>query len=67
MKLNKEQLRLAENGSMGHAVIRGVAGSGKTSVGVARIPYLLEKYCDSQDKVLFVTYSKSLTKYIKMR
>lgn len=29
MKLNKEQLKLAENGAMGYAVIRGVAGSGK--------------------------------------
>ena len=65
MKLNKEQLKLAENGAMGHAVIRGVAGSGKTSVGVARIPYLLEKYCTGQDKILFVTYNKSLTQYIE--
>ena len=65
MKLNKEQLKLAENGAMGYAVIRGVAGSGKTSVGVARIPYLLEEYCNSQDKILFVTYNKSLTKYIE--
>lgn len=65
MKLNKEQLKLAENGAMGYAVIRGVAGSGKTSVGVARIPYLLEKYCNGQDKILFVTYNKSLTKYIE--
>lgn len=65
MKLNKEQLKLAENGAMGHAVIRGVAGSGKTSVGVARIPYLLEKYCGERDRVLFVTYNKSLTKYIE--
>ena len=65
MKLNKEQLKLAENGAMGYAVIRGVAGSGKTSVGVARIPYLLEKYCNGKDKILFVTYNKSLTKYIE--
>lgn len=65
MKLNKEQQKLAENGAMGHAVIRGIAGSGKTSVGVHRIPYLLEKYCKQGDKVLFVTYNKSLTKYIE--
>ncbi len=65
MKLNKEQQKLAENGAMGHAVIRGIAGSGKTSVGVYRIPYLLEKYCDLGDKILFVTYNKSLTRYIE--
>ena len=50
---------------MGHAVIRGVAGSGKTSVGVARVPYLLEKFCIESDKILFVTYNKALTKYIR--
>lgn len=65
MKLNMEQQKLAESKIMGHAVIRGVAGSGKTSVGVARIPYLLEKFCIEKDKILFVTYNKSLIKYIQ--
>lgn len=65
MKLNKEQQKLAENGAMGHAVIRGIAGSGKTSVGVSRIPYLMDKYCIEKDKILFVTYNKSLIKYIE--
>ena len=65
MKLNKEQQKLAENGAMGHAVSRGIAGSGKTSVGVSRIPYLIDKYCLEKDKVLFVTYNKSLIKYIE--
>ena len=65
MKLNKEQQKLAESKVMGHAVIRGVAGSGKTSVGVARIPYLLEKFCMDNSKILFVTYNKSLIKYIE--
>ncbi len=65
MKLNKEQQKLAENGAMGHAVIRGIAGSGKTSVGVSRIPYLIDKYCIGKDKILFVTYNKSLIKYIE--
>lgn len=60
-----EQQKLAENKMMGHAVIRGVAGSGKTSVGVARIPYLLERFCIDEDKVLFVTYNKSLIKYVQ--
>lgn len=65
MKLNIEQQKLAESKSMGANVIRGVAGSGKTSVGVARIAYLLEKYCMENDKILFVTYNKSLIKYIQ--
>lgn len=65
MKLNIEQQKLAESKTMGANVIRGVAGSGKTSVGVARIAYLLEKYCMANDKLLFVTYNKSLIKYIQ--
>ena len=60
-----EQQKLAESKMMGAAVIRGVAGSGKTSVGVARISYLLEHYCMEKEKVLFVTYNKSLIKYIQ--
>ncbi|MBE6023493.1 MAG: hypothetical protein E7231_09700 [Cellulosilyticum sp.] len=64
MKLNKKQQKLAENKVMGHAVIRGVAGSGKTSVGVARIPYLLEKFCVEKGKILFVTYNKCLIKQV---
>ena len=65
MHLNREQLKLAENGAMGHALIRGIAGSGKTSVGVRRITYLLENYCYEKDKILFITYNRSLSKYIE--
>ncbi|WP_053985672.1 S24 family peptidase [Niameybacter massiliensis] len=65
MHLNREQLKLAENGAMGHALIRGIAGSGKTTVGVRRITYLLENYCYESDKILFITYNRSLSKYIE--
>lgn len=65
MKLNREQQKLAENGAMGHGLIRGIAGSGKTTVGVQRVGYLLEKYCMGQDKVLFLTYNRSLCKYVE--
>jgi DNA helicase-2/ATP-dependent DNA helicase PcrA len=37
-----------------------------TTVAVNRIPFLLENYClDKDDKVLMVTYNKSLISYIK--
>lgn len=65
MYLNREQLKLAENGAMGHALIRGIAGSGKTTVGVRRITYLLDNYCHEKDKILFITYNRSLSKYIE--
>lgn len=51
---------------MGQSIIRGVAGSGKTTVAVHRISFLLNNYCyDVNDKILMVTYNKSLTNYIE--
>ncbi|GCD11648.1 3'-5' exonuclease [Clostridium tagluense] len=66
MQLNVEQRKLVQSKPAGHSLIRGVAGSGKTTVAVNRIPFLLENYClDKDDKVLMVTYNKSLISYIK--
>lgn len=65
MELNLEQKRLIKNKNMGHYLIKGIAGSGKTTVGISRIPYLLNNYSDEKDKILFITYNKSLSKYIK--
>ncbi len=66
MQLNLEQRKLVQSKPVGHSLIRGVAGSGKTTVAVNRIPFLLENYClDKDDRVLMVTYNKSLVSYIK--
>ncbi|MBK1809491.1 repressor LexA [Clostridium sp. YIM B02505] len=66
MQLNVEQKKLVQSKPAGHSLIRGVAGSGKTTVAVNRIPFLMEHYCiDDSDKVLMVTYNKSLISYIK--
>ncbi|MBX4271087.1 transcriptional repressor LexA [Clostridium estertheticum] len=66
MQLNVEQRKLVQSKPAGHSLIRGVAGSGKTTVAVNRIPFLLENYCfDKDDKILMVTYNKSLISYIK--
>jgi DNA helicase-2/ATP-dependent DNA helicase PcrA len=66
MQLNVEQRKLIQSKPGGHSLIRGVAGSGKTTVAVNRIPFLLENYClDNDDKVLMITYNKSLISYIK--
>ena len=65
MQLNIEQQKLIKSKNMGHALIKGVAGSGKTTVAVHRIPFLLNNYCPNpDDKILMVTFNKSLTKYI---
>lgn len=65
MRLNKEQEKLAQNGAMGHALIRGIAGSGKTTVGVRRLFYLIETCCKTNDTLLFLTYNRSLCDYVR--
>lgn len=66
MKLNMEQRRIVELEPSGHVLIKGVAGSGKTTVSIRRIPLLLSRYChEKEDKVLLVTFNKTLLNYIK--
>lgn len=66
MELNVEQRRLVQSKPNGNMLIRGAAGSGKTTVAVNRIPYLLNHYCFAKDdKLLMVTFNKTLIKYIK--
>lgn len=65
MQLNIEQKRIIVNKPNGHSLIKGVVGSGKTTVAVNKIPLLLRHYCpEKDDKVLMVTYNKSLKKNI---
>lgn len=65
MQLNVEQKRIIESKPNGHSLIKGVAGSGKTTVAVNKIPLLLRHYCaDKDDKILMATYNKSLAKYV---
>ncbi|OON98538.1 MAG: hypothetical protein ATN35_00975 [Epulopiscium sp. Nele67-Bin004] len=63
MALNLEQQKIVESPLSGHAVIRGIAGSGKTTVGVERVKLLAEQ--SPKGKILFVTYNKSLSNYIE--
>lgn len=66
MQLNVEQKRIIEAKPNGHVLVKGVAGSGKTTVAVHRIPLLLNNYCyGKDDKILMVTFNKSLTKYVE--
>ena len=66
LKLNMEQRRIVELEPGGHMLVKGVAGSGKTTVAVRRIPFLLNHYChEKDDRVLLVTFNKTLRNYIK--
>lgn len=66
MQLNMEQKRLIQANPNGHVLIKGVAGLGKTTVAVHRIPFLLNHYCFGEDdNILMVTYNKTLVNYIQ--
>lgn len=66
MRLNVEQRRIVELEPAGHSLIRGVAGSGKTTVAIRRVGFLQRHYCpEDDDNVLLVTFNKTLIKYIK--
>ena len=66
MKLNMEQRRIVELEPNGHMMVKGVAGSGKTTVAVRRISFLQNHYSpEEEDTILLVTYNKTLLHYIK--
>lgn len=66
MKLNVEQRKIIELEPTGHSLIKGVAGSGKTTVAIRRITFLKNHYCpEENDNVLLVTFNKTLLEYIK--
>lgn len=65
MDLNIDQRRIIESVPNGHMAIKGVAGSGKTTVAMHKIPFLKSTYTNQiDDKILMVTYSKTLINYI---
>lgn len=65
MKLNVEQRKIVELEPNGHMLIKGVAGSGKTTVAIRRISFLQTHYCpESDDNILLVTFNRTLLNYI---
>lgn len=65
MELNVDQIRIVESKPNGHVLIKGVAGSGKTTIAVSKIPMLVNHYMQQNDEILFVTYNKTLIEYTK--
>ena len=59
--LHPEQKKIAEKDFRGPARLRGVSGSGKTSVLVHRARYLAKKY---RQPVLLVTLTESMRKLL---
>ena len=66
MELNVEQSRLIMAEPNGPTQIKGVAGSGKTTVALHRALFLHKNHCfNPEDYILFVTYNKTLIGYLK--
>ena len=64
--LNPEQDKLVRLDSRGHLLIRGVAGSGKTTIALYRAKYLSENYLDmfTANKILVLTYNSTLVAFM---
>ncbi len=64
--IQKEQNVLIRNDEMKNLIVQGVAGSGKTSVAMHRVSYLLYKYRDKlkSDDILILSPSELFAEYI---
>ena len=65
--LNPEQDELVRLDPRGHLLIRGVAGSGKTTIALYRAKYLSENYLDmfTANKILVLTYNSTLVAFMR--
>ncbi len=61
--IDKKQEAIAKNLGTGHRIIRGVAGSGKTVILLARTKFLSNIY--PKWKILVLCYNKSLAEFFK--
>ena len=64
--IQKEQNAIIRNEDAGHLIIQGVAGSGKTSIALHRIAFLLYRFKDtiSSDDILIISPNKVFSSYI---
>ena len=65
LALDVEQERFAKSLPLGHYMIRGIPGSGKTVVLLSRAVYLAKLY--PEWKILVLTYNKTLKEQLSLR
>lgn len=65
MDLSVDQLRIINSKTTGHSLIKGVAGSGKTTVALFKLIALQQQKKLENEKVLVVTYNKTLIEYME--
>lgn len=64
IELTSEQIKVLNSKSQGNCLIKGVAGSGKTTIALHKVIRILEEIEHTEEKVLLVTYNKTLVQYI---
>lgn len=63
-----EQRKIIELEPAGHSLIKGTAGSGKTTVAIRRVGFLQNHYCpEKDDSVLLIIFNKTQLKYVKFQ
>ena len=61
--LTSEQIKVLGNKNKGNCLIKGVAGSGKTTIALCKIMKILEE--NTKESILLLTYNKTLIAYMK--
>ena len=64
MDLSVDQIRIINSKTSGQSLIKGVAGSGKTTVALFKLVAMQQLKDMQNEKVLVVTYNKTLIKYM---
>lgn len=65
MDLSVDQIRIVNSKTTGQSLIKGVAGSGKTTVALFKLIALQQQNELKDEKVLVVTYNKTLIEYME--
>lgn len=65
MELSVDQIRIVNSKTKGQSLIKGVAGSGKTTVALFKLIQMQQQKTLQKEKVLVVTYNKTLIHYME--
>lgn len=65
IELTSEQIKVLNSKSKGHCLIKGVAGSGKTTLALYKVMDILKELDYTKENILLLTYNKLLIKYMK--
>lgn len=65
IELTSEQIKVLNSKSQGNCLIKGVAGSGKTTIALQKVIRILEEIESTNEKLLLVTYNKTLIQYMR--